>query len=491
MPLRIGELIIEKLSGPKIVCLAVPKENIPMLLLLGEEHSKVTTGCDGVNVKQQFDNLLQKLNSIGEHEEIHFFSEWFFQEYHNKKIAELESLGNSNFITRYSSNSELANYIERNNEFCYFNELKKKDIARFLRKCKYPNIIWQFSDIRKKNDENNIFQVITLFDNAITELIKRLIQCSSIGEEEVRTKSEFYKKMRNEKCGKKESHELTDINIYEKIKDYFDKFELENDNYLEDDGDYEYIKINTDELIENIQYLFDFYNRDFDKIINKIMNIKRIKKQIKKLTNRIKIKSTSRKSVKKIHFSRNSKSKNSMKKKMINFELYRIIYNYLNNLSQKYNKKFKENIDLYFPLLEKIIIFLKNGKSFEDFKEIMVYIESHGLLINKNMKKYGRFFLFTPPFSVLLDIYLILRSFKYKNAKLVVSLVGYNHVLNMIDFFKSNSELYDIYVFDNDNEDYAKKIEGIEGDLNNQCINLNRAFNINDELIDFDMSILQ
>jgi hypothetical protein len=496
MPLKIGNLSIEKLSGPLISVLAIPKReynNIPIFLLFGEAHLKIQRGCDDINTKDQFEEILTELNRIAEHKEIHFFTEWFFQNYHNKKIAELkskESLGN-NFISNTEYSSDLQNYIQTNNEFCFFNELKKKDVEKFSRKCKYPNINWQFSDIRQINDENNIFQLITLFDTALGELIKQLLNCSTIGEKEVKLKSQFYTDKRNKECGKQEKSDLIIEDIYEKFKLYFDDLKLTNQAY-ELDYDNEYLQINNSQIIEHIEYLFDFYNQDFDRLIDKIMEIKRIKKQIKKITNRMKFKSSrgsrSRGSKTRGSKTRGSKTRGSKTRGSRSHSFFKMqIYNYLKTMSDEYKELYKKNVDLLFPLLEKIIIFLKNGKNLEDFKEIMNYIELNGSSIKEYFKKTKNLFLFTPPFSVILDIYFLIRSMKYNNAKLISLLVGYNHVLNMINFFKSNKKMYDIYVFDNNNNSYAKK-DYIDY---SQCVNMNKALNIDDELIDFDMSILQ
>ena len=134
--------------------------------------------------------------------------------------------------------------------------------------------------------------------------------------------------------------------------------------------------------------------------------------------------------------------------------------------------------------------FLKEGKPEPKFQEIMEYVNNNYEKIKKK-----EFQIFIQPFSSILDIYLLLRSFKYNKARLVSALIGYHHILHIIQFFKSNKNMYDLYCFDNNDTSYKTILEYYQGNpsqasFENQCVNMNQAYNQEDKLIDFDKNII-
>jgi hypothetical protein len=85
MPLRIGDLSLENLSGPVVTIVAKPKiENIPTFLIFGEEHVNITKSCDetvadqNAVVDEQFNQIFTELDRIAETEDVHFYAESFF-----------------------------------------------------------------------------------------------------------------------------------------------------------------------------------------------------------------------------------------------------------------------------------------------------------------------------------------------------------------------------------------------------------------------------
>lgn len=512
MPLRIDDLSIEQLSGPKIVVLAIPKskyrKTIPVFLLFGEEHVKTTNPCNELDMKEQFEEIFEKLDEIAEEKEIHFFAEWFFDKRHIEKITQqteavenlsllpfssgleseeeiklenfdIDSLPPPDFLFNEKdskgSKSDLMKILLDEKAYCYFNEFKKGNPRKFIEMCPYPNIIWQFSDIRHDSEKtDDIFQNIALFDGIVSGLIEFLLNCSKSGEIHATSKDgpgkKFYRTMWNNMCS----------NTYQKFKTRLDSLELYDDR-----TEVLIKKLNNDDIIKALKYLFDFYGGKFDKITNNIMNIHRIQKQLNKLTKKIIGQSV-----------RVGKYKTTMSKRKVNKNKTFItnvklqINNYLSRISRIWNLRLKEDIELYFPLLKLIFEFLKEGKEETKFQEIMEYVNTYYEELNPK-----NFLMFIQPLSSILDIYLLLRSFKYRKAKLVSALIGIHHILHLIEFFKSNKDLYRLYCFDSIDNSYKATLEYYQGNLNvgeftSECIDMNKAYNQDDELIDFDKNIM-
>jgi len=518
MPLLIDDLSIEKLSGPVIVVLAIPKpkykNTVPVFLLFGEQHAEVTQSCDGIDVKEQFEEILEKLHEIAQEKEVHFFAEHFFDNKHIETIQQAYETAQNLEILPFSSGLESEEeikpksvdfdtlspvdflYNQRNssgspsgllkllldtNSYCYFNELKKKYPEDFFTKlCPYPNIIWQFADIRYSPEKNvDVFQNIAKFDFVITDLIEYLLRCSIQGEIDMKSNDKsgrtFFTNLWNTKCS----------NAYDKFKTQLDKLQLRDDGKI--------LKNLTNiEVIESLQCLIDFYQGKFNKITNKIINIHRIQKQITKLTKRITGKPIQ---IGRYRTTMNNRSMN--KNKRVNMNIKNQISNYLSTMSNIWNLYLKENIELFIPLLKLIMEFLKEGKPESKFQEIMEYVNNNYEKIKDyvNEKIDKKFQMFIQPFSSILDIYFLLRSFKYNKARLVSALIGYNHILHIIIFFKSNKNMYDLYCFDNNDNSYRTTLEYYQGNpsqslFENQCVNMNQAYNEEDELIDFDKNII-
>jgi len=534
MPITIGDLLLEELSGPVVAFIAKPKiQKIPTFLIFGETHMDIKNSCDSTqsdkyaNTELKFNQIFTELNKIAETEDVHFYAESFFDPEINKII---KNTSDSMVLDKIKSKIETKGYlgllkiVEETKRYCYYNELKKKSLSEFQSKCHFSNIKWQYSDIRHAIDDT-YFQNIGIFDTTINMILNSLLTSTSIGYEAVFNK--------DNKKGDKiiDLIDKPEIGFYTKlwrnknltIKQNYDNFVNTIDESslgLNDENETIIKKLSYDDIIECLTYYIDFDDDKFDNIINKTLNTFKIKKQLIKLITKSITKKTPKSSTKskiksigylsaKSKKTPKSSTKSKIKSIRSQFSFRKSIKttNFVKLQLKKYLKflkdsLFKENEKftiLYKPLFQLIIKFLKNDKDNDVFKELLKYVEDNKVRFAEDYEKIknDKFYLYIGYFSFILDIYFLLRSFK-DNTKIVSGVIGYNHVLNLISFFKLNSSIYDIYVFDNNYGDYKKYIDNgrttititIEKLFSNQCINFNSAYDKNDKKVEVNLQLV-
>jgi hypothetical protein len=170
MSLTINNMVIEKLNGPVITFVAKPKkknDNIPTFLIFGEKHTNITSSCEShqdntevqtAKVNDQFNEIFTQLNQMAETIDVHFYAEHFFDTDINAIIKDDTTTQETvlNDITKKMANIEfegLLKIVEETKRYCYYNELRKKTISIFKTACRFPNIKWQYSDIRNTIDD--------------------------------------------------------------------------------------------------------------------------------------------------------------------------------------------------------------------------------------------------------------------------------------------------------------------------------------------------
>jgi len=521
MPLRIGDLSLENLSGPVVTIVAKPKiKNIPTFLIFGEEHVNITKSCDetvadqNVVVDEQFNQIFTELDRIAQTEDVHFYAESFFDPNINDMINDTT---NSKVLDVIKSKIEktgfkgLLKIVEETKRYCYYNELKKKALPQFQSKCPFPNIKWQYNDIRNSIDDT-YFQNIGRFDYTLNTILVSLVNGSSVGYQYV------YDKDSKSKDAKIIGPMDPTIEVDEKNVRFFTKMwrsrfltiQQKYDNFtktlddavlrLNDDNETLIKKLSDNDIIEFLTYYINFDDNQFDDIVNATLQSSKIKKQLNRFVNRMK---SIRMSKKKSFSSVKSKSKIrrfsvkksnrdlSIKTEFVKLQLKQYLY-FLKKSLIKQNEK---NILLYKPLFHLLIEFLRTNRNIDVFTQMLQYIEYNKTQFteeyNEKMNT-GKLALYIGLFSFIVDIYFLLRSFKH-NTKIVSSVIGYYHALNLISFFKSNSNIYDIYVFDNKDQEYRKLIESDNDfslEFNNQCTNMNYAYDNNNIMRDSDISLL-
>jgi hypothetical protein len=490
--LRIQDLNLSKISGPIGGSLMVPKENViaPIVLMLGERHMEVKNGCPNIDANEQIDHLLEKLNTITVRDnfDTQFYAEMFLNREISNKIKESqdETYINTEFETDYNnkniSTTGLLSMVSKPFKACYYNEIRKKYPELFKQKCKYPNIKWQYNDVRGflYNNQSTIAN-IDLLDDAVCNLIVYLAPLSRFySPDELNNKIEKLNKRIKQwegrinepqmiESAKKERDELINRNPDIIVKDFFGMLGLKKGKIRDQmiqvrTDEYREVSISFNNFVDTLELVPLFYLKQFDVIIDKLFFEAEIfKKQIK---------------IKEQQYINNIK---------INFEKY--LNYWYDRLST--NPVYGKVNDYVINLLILIIEFLKtiddnditmNGNDVvysenihRNFQVIIDYINSRNIddYINKDGEKdfmYGGvgylrddFFVhknykticeliqletFTKPCSIILDMYFILRIFKYEITKptLVCCLIGNAHKTNIAEYFKITGD-YDVFNF--------------------------------------------
>ena len=516
MPLRIGDVLLESLSGPVLAFIAKPKvENIPIFLIFGEKHVDITKSCDdtvvdqNAIVDQQFNTIFTELNKIAETEDVHFYAESFF----NPKINDIINTNTSSqVLDNIKSKIEKSEFIgllkiiEETKRYCYYNELKKKSLSIFQSKCPFPNIKWQYNDIRNTLDDT-YFHNIGLFDFTVNDILNSLLSATTIGYQYAYDKDN--KSKDSKIIGPMDPTIVVDENnvrfftglwrtkflTFEKKYTNFTKILDDASLRLNDDDETLVKKLSDNDIIEFLTYYINFDDNKYDSIISATLHSYKIEKQFNTFVSRLKLRSASSKKFKSKIRNRTSYKKSKKRNLYIKNNFIKLqLKNYLYFLKKSLLKNNQKYILLYKPLFHLIIEFLQKNREVNVFIKLLKYIEDNKIQFIEEYDKInkGNLNLFIGLFSFIVDIYFLLRSFK-NNTKIVSSVIGYYHVLNLISFFKFNHKIYDIYVFDNKADDYKKFIEsgnnlGIV--FNSQCINLNNAYDNNNIINAIDISLI-
>jgi len=527
MSLTINNMVIEKLNGPVITFVAKPKnDNIPTFLIFGEKHTNITSSCEShqdntevqtAKVNDQFNEIFTQLNQMAETIDVHFYAEHFFDTDINAIIKDDTTTQETvlDDISEKMSNIEfegLLKIVEETKRYCYYNELRKKTISIFKTACPFPNIKWQYSDIRNTIDDT-YFHNIHNFDNILTDILGTLFSASSIGYDIA------YNKDKDKHTGVIGPMDPS-IDMEGQTIRYFTK--MWRDQYLTIEQKYGKIiqkidqsilltdqqirikKLTDNEIIQFLQYYINFNKNEFDDIVDKTIQSRKINKQFTKFIHckikqnctvnrvyhyvKLKIKSLKtgiKSNIKVLRYSRR-KSEKVKKQKALSAFIENQIREYIKLLKDKIFAKNEIISNLYTPLFELIITFLSDGRKLTNFEHVMTYIESKKQDFTEDYKKIikSEFYMYMGIFSFIVDIYFLLRSFKSStkkgfDRKIVCSLLGYKHVLNLLSFFEINKDMYDIYIFDNMNGNYKQFLDSGKqiDDFNSQCVDMTKYYN--------------
>jgi len=481
--IRIQDLNLSKVSGPIAISLMVPKENIiaPVVLILGEQHIEVNHGCPDINANDQINHLFEKINTISavDNFDINFYAEIFLNKTISNKIknSQDETYINNKFDKEYDETTfkppGLLNMVSTPYKACYYNEIKKKYPEVFIQKCKYPNIKWQYNDIRTNLYNNKITIInLDLLDKAVCNLIVYLSPLSRLYNEQFPNEynnriSYFDKTIKMMEKMKKDPSFEKGLKTYKKNKEEFMNPNLNiiiknllvvlglNEGKIKDqmitleEEEYRSQKIPFVDFVNALKLVPLFYFKDFDTIIDKLLETDIFKKQIKQ---------------------------QNIDNIKLNFKKYLIYWydrTYTNPVCKRVNDYVINLLILIVDFLENInddditmndndVIYSENIH--QKFTPIIDYINTHNIddyINNNNEKKImyggipppGDYYVhknyeqicelitlesFIKPFSIVVDMYFILRIFKYEITKptLVCSLIGSAHKTNIAEYFK-------------------------------------------------------
>jgi hypothetical protein len=471
MPLIINNISFEKINGPTVLTLSIPKrgyENKPIILLIGERHSEIEKGCKNTHFNNIKD-LLNQINILAKNNEIHFYTEAFLKKsllnyiqnndcnsivnMMNEQIAELTCVGCAQVIT-----GDLLP--------CYYKDFKNKCENEFNSLCKYPNIKWQYSDLRHgmlSNQAENIDKLIPIItgivkllynyfeERDINMLIKKFIK------KEI-TKPNIRQLFRLQELGTK----LTDEELI-LLQNFSQDIEpIVREKYKTE------ITTSLEKIIDPNQFLNSLENilrkqkmniNDFKNMLNTYLLL--LTGNYNEFIEFLFQSYTIRKQLEKINILDINEFKNK-------------ITSHINNVIT--NRYFIEEDQLNISknkltnFIEKLIYFLNINdiQAFQNLNNDEIILDINKLMNNNNF--ITEFFI--KPLSIILDIYFILRIQKVtSNAKLIGSFIGFNHVLMITKYFNEISNEYDsFYFFPNNLQE-------------EQCVDLNISYNINKELI--------
>jgi hypothetical protein len=521
--IRIQEFNLSKVSGPVGISLIVPKENIvaPILLILGEEHIEIKNSCPDINPNDQITQLFDKLNTISTRDnfDMHFYAEMFLNKTisNNIKFSQDDTYINKHFDSDYDTNKKftpigLLDIISTPYKACYYNEIQKKNPSLFNKKCKYPNIKWQYNDIRSTlhNDKITIAN-ISLLQYAVGNLIVYLSSLSNFYREQFveKTIKEMDRKISMKNKMKlsvsndiKNRDELLNPTLDISIKNFFIMIGLEKGkikhqqiNIADEENDENSVNTLFVDFVNALKLVPLFYLRDFDTIIDKLLETDILKKQIKKQ-----------------HIG-------SIKSSFNRYLTYWYDRLYTNPIYKKVN-------DYVINLLFLIIDFFENinddditgddviyRESIHDkFKSILEYINLNNNIddyFNKDAdnpimyggipppgdysvhKKYRQICelinleTFIKPYSIILDMYFILRVFKYEITKptLICCVIGNAHKTNIAEYFKITGN-YNVFNFKRMSKTLNTPLYQCVDTINNVTINDKIMHNFSIDLYD-------
>ena len=473
MPLTINSRVFNNLSGPIGITILTPKHNVnlPSLILMGETHTPVTLPCttDTATPQEVFHQFIEQINILAETNNIHFYTENFMDKeileiIRNSEISEIDkNLQASNIFKRFKG---VLSYTYDDNFWCYYNDLKTRSSEVFNKRCKYPNIKWQFSDARHtyKKDYNFSLENIMQIDIYFKEIIDTMHKITP-----EYLKSHPYPKW----LGTQEySNNLDTQEEITKTREYFIKkiqigMPVPSGMVTDDDI---VIKIQDAEITKWLTLLISFFNGNYETFVDEIMQERIFDKQI------IKSNFTATEII-------------YIRSMMVNY------FDYVMQLNCS-NEDVIALLPIYIDFLQQMLNFKNNSTDNNLFMELMTSVEKF-----RHANKLGPDILFesyrskakihdcylTAPFSALLDIYLMLRIYKQNlqyPIDLVCAVIGNQHVYAISEFFIQNYHKYfDIYQFnpyDPSRQPYPT----------NQCIDLNHAL-VNKRIQPFNMNLNQ
>jgi hypothetical protein len=443
MPLIINGVRIEYLTGFTDFDLLIPKYiYFPIILNLGEQHIDIKNPCTEPN-SVEIPFFLNQLNTLASSFHIEIYSEDFMN-YNLLSLAkkkdvtldewdkELKQLEHNEDHIRHFGALGLFNDVN-NTLSCYYKDLKLNNIDVFNSKCKYPNIIWQYSDARKtfrarKFSLYNIENVTNAFQN-IEHAIDKLALIND-------NYYEHYPKWLTSRRPEK-------MDTIEKKYNYANK--IIND--MLKPKEYEH-SLDLPRIINLLQLILDFHESP-DKAIESILNIPIIIKQIEKQA--------------------------YFKLDIIKFKHH--IKTYISYILGKFKQS--KLVLCYIEFIKGFIIFLKDNR-IENFPLFIEKINT--ILFCKEPRWVGPSAVYnvdntpvqliTAPVSIILDIYFVLRILKNPRKDLVCNLSGSAHTKHISYFLTEILGFYEKIEFLNSNP------------LNHyeQCIHFNKEINLNDML---------
>ena len=430
MPLIINGRLIEQLTGFTKIYTLIPKNNnLPIILNFGELHENIKYPCTDTDSATLVE-FLEELNILASKFHVEIYSEDFLNygllELSKKKNVtlkewntEIERATEEEIMNHYGTLGVVTN--QDNVLSCYYKNLRiKKQI--FRKKCKYPNIIWQFSDARKTfraRKTNSVFTIehITDFTNNLEWLINQFAFTDD-------SYNRNYPKV------------LNPPSLTTQEEKY--KFINKTINKLYAHSSYSNI-INESILINMLQLIIDFHENP-EAAANTIKDISIIQKQLNKQKFDSKI------------------------------NLHSHILTYINYILGQYEHT--PVFNSYINVIKSLINYL-NDKTDENCQLLIDYVY---ILIYIKPLKFHKYYniddtdvqLIVAPSSIILDIYFILRILKHPKKDLVCNISGSGHTDNITYFLTNILNIYNSYEYPN---------------IHKQCTHFNTLINLNQLLL--------